>query len=37
MAGYLHEDRALMLDAINHVVELRGLDPVIIEKDYYVT
>ena len=37
MAGYLHEDRALMLDAINHVVELRGLDPVIIEKDYYVS
>ena len=34
---YLHNDREQFLDAINLAVFKTGLEPEIVEKDYYVT
>lgn len=35
--AYLHKDREQFADAINLVVYKTGLEPQIVEKDYYVT
>ncbi len=35
--AYLHENRGFFLDAINQTSLSAGLDPHIVEKDYYVT
>lgn len=34
---YLHHDREQFVEAINLAVYKTGLEPAIIEKDYYVT
>ena len=34
---YLHEDKDIFIDAVQKTREETGIEPAIIEKDYYVS